>query len=52
MAKVSKAQARKRLVECFTKIDVCMRSTHVPPATRLKLFKIQNEIAKIANSMK
>lgn len=52
MAKVTKTQARKRLLESFTKIDVAMRSPHVSASCRTKLFKIQNELAKIANSMK
>ena len=52
MAKVTKTQARKRILESFTKIDVAMRSPHVSASCRTKLFKIQNELAKIANSMK
>jgi len=54
MARMTKAQTRKRLEEAGNKLDKAMRygDTPMSPALRMELFKMMNRIIIISTKFK
>ncbi len=54
MAKMTKAQCRKRLMECVRKLDnvVMKGSEHFNGAKRLELMKLSNKLLNDAHKLK
>lgn len=52
MAKMSKAQTRKRLEEAGNKIDKAMAYQDMSPALRMELFKMMNRLIIVSGKFK
>ena len=54
MAKITKAQCRKRLMECVSKLDnvVMKGNDHFSGAKRLELMKMSNKLLNEAHKLK
>jgi hypothetical protein len=52
MAKMSKAQARKRMVECQNKILATMESGHLSASMQDALWKIRKQLINIEAKLK
>jgi hypothetical protein len=51
MAKMTKAQCRKRIMEASRKLDAVMMSRHtalLPSAQRSKIYKLSGEVARLS----
>jgi len=52
VAKMTKAQTRKRLEEAGNKLDKAMNYSEMSPALRMELFKMMNRIIIISTKFK
>jgi hypothetical protein len=54
MAKMTKAQVKKRLSECVSKLDNCVikGQDHFTPAMRTELMKMSNRLLNMKHKMK
>lgn len=52
MARITKAQSRKRLAECIVKLNRVHQGFHLSPTDNMKVFKMYVELEKLRVKLK